>query len=290
MKRRSYVLALTGSATALCAGCVSSGDEPEASEEPDQNSSSEDDGQNTATSDADEHPALTIVEEYITAATEQDIAAVAKYMHSAHPFNPDNLSDEETQDIEFSVAPAGEYELERADEAFDIEALRAELSASPWFEDSDGSIAEITDGERTTLVEVVTDGGADSAVTETTQLIMLTENGKWRVLLPYDQSTNVPDDAGGTGEYQVVDHIEYDTETGRAKVYFSGVGEVTAEELTVYSESLGEDSRLWSEDSDTLPGVTFVTAPFDTDGDQLIVTVTVDGEETVIYRDQYPAE
>jgi hypothetical protein len=308
MNRRSYLIAAGASVSTLLAGCM--GDD---SDEP-----TDDPGRATTTTDGEESPttterpetttteaaeqpttaertdaavvdeqaALTVIDDYTAAASEGDLDALARTMHSAHPFNPDNLSEEERENLDFESRRAEAYERELVDPAFGTEDVVAALSDSSVFDG--GTVSDLVAGERATLVEVRY--GADGDDTETVErLIMLTEDGKWRVFWTYGQRETLPE-GSADGTYDIVDGLEYDTEDERVRVNMSGVGEITAEEVTVYTESAGEGNRAWAPDSETLPDVMYLTAPFDPSGDEVVVTITVDGDETVVYREAYSPE
>lgn len=289
MQRRTYLIAAGSGLSALLAGCVSDSDGDDPDENGTDQSNSDGDEKDTQPTASDEHPALTVADQYVQAAIEEDLDAVAEYMHSKHPFNPAKLDDEQRENVEFEFPDTEEYERELVDE-FDGENLRDKRSATTWFGEDNEILTEITDGEQAALVEISWETDDETAGTPIRQFFMLTEGEEWRVFLPHEQSREFPDEAAPSGEYQIVDRIEYDTETERAKVYMSGTEETDAEEIVVYSERLGEQNRLWSKDSETLPSVNYLTAGFDPSGDELVVTVRVDGEEQVVYRDQYRPE
>lgn len=289
MHRRTYLIAAGSSLSALLAGCVSDSD----GDSPDENSTDQpnsDRGEQGQQANAgDEHPALIVADQYVQAAMEEDVDGLAEYMHSEHPFNPAELDDEQLENVTFEFPDATEYERGLIDE-FDGQSLHDKLSSTAWFGEDGETLTEITDGERGALVEISWDTDEETAGTPTQQFFMLTEGGEWRVFLSHEQSREFPDATTGDGEYQIVDQIEYDTETERAKIYMSGTGEIKAEEVVVYSERLGEQNRLWSNDSETLPSVNYITARFDPSGDELVVTVRIDDEEQIVYRDQYQPE
>jgi hypothetical protein len=275
MKRRT-VLSGVATATVLLAGCVSDG------EPSDDGWGDDPDGNQSA--DSDTHPALVVFDEFLQAATDRDVDALERYLHSAYPVDPERLEDD--SNASFTDEIPEEYERELLATNVDTDTLREKLSQSPFGDGAD--LAALTDGERAALVEV-THGRPNGSGTVSTRFVVLTEDDDWRVYLPYSQSGTVPE-RSETDDYDVVERIEYNTETNRAKVNFSGLDGVEAEAITIYSESLGEDSRAWAKESDTLPPLTYLTAPFDPDGDELVVTLTVDGEETVVYRERYQPE
>lgn len=310
MNRRSYLVAAGTSVSALLTGCMGedgndSTDEPEqaatttdadesisTTEQPETTTAEEPEQSTTAASPdnaaLDEQSALSVVDDYIAAASEGDLDALARTMHSVHPFNPENLSEEELANVDFESRPTEAYESELADTEFGTDDVVAELSGSPVFEGE--NVSDLVTGEQATLVEVRYGTDGDAGSTETIeQLIMLTEDGEWRVFWLYNQREKLPEESADS-TYDIVDSIEYDTEKERLRVNMSGVGDITAEELTIYTESAGEGNRAWAPDSETLPNLNYLTAPFDPSGDEVVVTITVDGEETVVYREEYSPE
>jgi hypothetical protein len=290
MNRRRYLLTAASGVSALLAGCVSDSEDEdtdaEDSETAEENDQDSQESTKTATA-TDEHPAVVVVDSYIEASAAEDLDRLATYMHSRHPYNPDNLGEEKRESIEFTYTDVEEYDIELLDEAFDTETLRTELS-SAWFGNGGPTLAEVTEGEEAALVEVTYE--QEGAVeTKSEQIIVLTDDGQWRVFMPYEQSLQFPDE-DDTAEYEVVERIEYNTENRQAKVYLSGTEEIGAQRVTVYSTSLGDQSHIRSKGSGTVPNVNYLAAPFDPDGDKLVVTVTVDGEERVVHREQYPSE
>lgn len=325
MKRRRYLAAVSTVGVGVLAGCVgddgtgggddtadetdeeATDDETDDGGEADNDEADTPDSEETDTPDDEgeadggddepdedggdaEHEALAVFDAYVEAAEEEDLDGLATYMHSHHPFNPDNLDDDEREDVfTFEPADIDGYERELVDEAFDTDDVRDVPGIEFWFAESDVTLDEILDGEEAVLVETTHETSEDDeAVEETEQLILLTEGDDWRVFFPYEEPSDVPEgEPVDDEEYRIVDRIEYDTETEVATIHVSDTGDIEAEELVAYSASLQQDSSVWSEDADTLPNTNFFTVGFDPDGDEIVVTIRFEDDETVIYRETY---
>lgn len=305
MNRRTYLVTAGSAVSALLAGCTND----TADQKRTDGSGNPATATDTATETADpstpeetstrtaEEPTLTreqrilaTVDAYFEAATQEDLDAIAEYMHSSHPFNPDNLDEENRENFEFEHSGVENYERELVAEEFSTENVRNASSVAAWFENSDVSLDEVLDGERAALVQVKFEATGNEGTDQTTeQFIMLTDDGQWRVFLPYQAPVEIPEgELTDTKEYQVVDGIEYNTETERARISVSGTGNIEAERLVAYSTSLQTENGVWSDDSRTLPDVNYFTTGFDPTGDEIVVTLRMyDDEELVVYRDQY---
>ena len=305
MDRRTYLVTAGSAVSALLAGCTndtSDDGDPGGSNDPATPTATATEttepstAEETSTETADEstptreQQIFTTVDRYFEAATGEDLDAMAEYMHSYHPFNPDNLNEENRENFEFEYSDVENYERELIEEEFDTEKVRNASSVAPWFDNSDVSLDEILDGERAALVQVRFEATEDEeTVQNTEQFIMLTDDGQWRVFLPYQDPIEIPEgEPTDTEKYQVVESIEYNTETERARVSVSGTGDIEAEKLIAYSTSLQTENGVWSDESRTLPDVNYFTTGFDPSGDEIVVALRMyDGEEIVVYRDQY---
>lgn len=326
MRRRRYLTAVSTAAAGLLAGCVGGDDDGESTTGDgggDEESDAEDgtDGGNTPTEtegkdgsddtgdedetdgeggesgddsedESAEHEALAVVDAYFEAVAEEDIEALSEHQHSDNPFNVANASDEE--ELPLDRIDISNYERRLVDEDFPAEKIRNAPGFELLFQDADVTLDELLDGEEAVLVEAVYNRIQNGdPVEETLQFILLTEDSEWKVFLPYEEPSEVPEgDSVDDERYQVVDDIEFDTEMEMATVHVSSAGDIEAERLVAYSTSLQEDSSIWSEESETLPDVNYFAVPFDSSGDEIVVTIRFeDGEEIVVYRETYaPAE
>lgn len=299
MKRRQYIATVGTVGAGLLAGCTGNddtndGSDPtetprpnggDATETPDGSETPDDGG------DTEDGP-LAVLDSYIEAAREEDLDALADAMHSRHPFNPDTLSESEMENASFEFGDYENYEREIVDREFSTDDIEQMPGIARLFEQRDVSLTDVLDGERAALAEVSYETTEDgSTVEKTERLTLLTEDGEWRVFFPYQERVEAPQGEPVDDErYRVVDGVEFDAESERATVNVSGVGDIEAQELVVYSTSLGEESLAWSKESETLPSLTYLTAPFDPEGDEIVVTIRFEDREIVIYRESYPQE
>lgn len=297
MRRRRYVARAAATAAAALAGCLGDGNDrdgargadPSVESATEENETGEEtNGERDASDDAGgDHPALEVLDAYVAAAIEGDLETVATRTHSASPFGPEAIDEIGERGLPYESVEFESYDRELVDGEFDADDVRDVPGIESWFDAA--SLEALLEGEAAALVEAsyeptVGDGGRIAE-----RFVVLTEGGDWKVFLPYEEPTAaVPDgDPIDDERYRIVDGVEYDSETEMATVRVSGVSAVEAAELVAYSERLGEGSRIWSADAETLPPTRFLAVPFDADGDEIVVAVAVDGEELVIHRDAY---
>ncbi|ELY41870.1 hypothetical protein [Natronorubrum tibetense] len=300
MERRSYLAAVGTVTAAGFAGCVSelgaddggNGDDDDGGNDDDGNEDETGNGNEENGAQDDEHGAVEAVEAYMAAAADEDLEAMADAMHTHHPFDPAEMAAEaeDDEDTTFEMDDVGEYTVELADEAYETDEIHDLPYAEFWFQDID--LDDVLEGEDAALVTVETETTiAGETVTESETLIALTEDGEWRVFLPYEESTELPDsDPVDDETYRVVDELEFDADDEMVRVTLIDSIDSSIEEIVAYSESQGRGSSVYEpEDSDddyTIPA-TWFSSPFDPDGDEIVVTVIVDGEELVVHRETY---
>lgn len=300
MRRRKYIAAVGTVGAGLLAGCAGeddSNDAGDSTDTPTPNANSTDttetetDSEKTPDEEPEDGP-LAVLDSYIEAARERDFEGLADAMHSRHPFNPDNLDESEMENVSFDFGQYQNYERDVVDESFTTDDIKQMPTVGRWFEQMDTTPAAVLDGEETVLAEVTyetTDDG--NTVEQTERLVLLTEDGDWRVFVPYQEPVDVPEGEPVDDEqYQVVEGVEFDAESERVRVTVSGAGDIEAEKLVVYSTSLGEESSAWSESSETLPAVNYLTSPFDPAGDEIVVAIRFEDREIVVHRESYPTE
>jgi len=106
-------------------------------------------------------------------------------MHSYHPFNPENLDEDEEDIFEFEPGELTSYEREIVDIDFNTDDIREMANLTFWFEERDTTLDDILDGEEAALIKVsyeTTENG--ELVEETEQFLVLTEDSDWRVFFP----------------------------------------------------------------------------------------------------------
>lgn len=77
-----------------------------------------------------------------------------------------------------------------------------------------------------------------------------------------------------------VEEVRFDAETAQADVRFGGETDASS----VHVDSVNTFSEA---SSDTLGALTHLAVGFDPQGDEIVVTVTTDGEDTVVHRERY---
>lgn len=77
-----------------------------------------------------------------------------------------------------------------------------------------------------------------------------------------------------------VEAVRFDAETAQADVRFGGETDASS----VHVDSVNTFSEA---SSDTLGALTHLTVGFDPQGDEIVVTVTTDGEDTVVHRERH---
>ncbi|MFP8952362.1 hypothetical protein ACLI4Z_05210 [Natrialbaceae archaeon A-arb3/5] len=288
MKRRPYLIAAGSVASALLAGCVSElddGSETDGGSTDDENT----DGEQTTDDEnnGDDHGAVAAVDAYVEAASDEDLEAMAEAMHSRHPFNPDNLDVDETNGDDgwsYNVEAYDNYERELVDEEFDTDEIRDLPYAEFWFEDVD--LDDLVEDEEAALVAVTFETTEDGeTVEDEEQLITLTEDGEWTVFFEYEEPPEIPDDEPvDDNEYRIVDDLEFDEESEMVTITLDDSIGVDIERVTAYSSSLGTDSWVSTSGGGS---INYFASGFDPDGDEIVVTVTVDDEERVVHRETY---
>ncbi|MFC7057958.1 hypothetical protein [Halovenus salina] len=300
MRRRKYIAAVGTVGASLLAGCAGSDDSDDTGDSTSTPTSganntdtteTETDSEKTPDEDEEsEDGPLAVLDTYIEAAREQDFEALADAMHSRHPFNPDNLDESEMENVSFDFGRYQNYEREVVDESFTTDDIKQMPTVGRWFEQMDTTPAAVLDGEETVLAEVTYETTEDGNTAEQTErLVLVTEDGDWQVFVPYQEPVDVPEGEPVDDErYQIVEGVEFDAESERVRVTVSGAGDIEAEKLVVYSTSFEEESTAWSESSETLPAVNYLTSPFDPAGDEIVVAIRFEDREIVVHRESYP--
>ena len=306
MDRRSYIAVIGTVAATGLAGCVDefgtsddeNGDDGNETDDGTENGGTENEGneeetENEGETEDEDHGAVAAVESYVEAGADGDLEAMSEAMHTHAPFDPAEFAAEaeENEDLEFTFE-SGEledYEVELADESYDTDDIADIPHVEFWFQDV--SLEEVLEGEEAALVETVIETTEDGETTEETEtVIALTDDGEWSVFMPYEEPPEIPDDDPVDDDaYRVVEDVTFDAGTEMAQIHLERSPEITAEEVIGYSTSHETDTSVYhGEDVDPtgLPATMF-TVPFDPEGDEIVVTVVVDGEERVVHRETY---
>jgi len=124
--------------------------------------------------------------------------------------------------------------------------------------------------------------------------VLVTEDGDWRILWQGEEfEPEIPDDET---DIDAVDKIEYKVDdmgefgdAYHARVHFSDDADVEVDRVRVVSTESEGEAEIWSDDGDTLDlgrNINHLLVEVDPGGDEVIVMVTVDGEESVVHRDE----
>jgi len=269
--RRRCLSGLATAASASLGGCL--GDAVENDPDAQSPSDREDD-------DSSGTPEATLRQYVETSAEADDPAAVGAYFHPVHPFHPDNLSGDDADAAETwlltdDTVSAVETETVERDVTPETALSAPILRASSVDRDA---IADAIDGERTAVVDVtVTD--EDGETTEFSAATV-TNDGEWTILAHGIDAGDEPADPAPF-EARVVDDVALYPDEDRARVRF--VDSPVADSVTAAAES-AHSSR-----SSSTPGsITYFDLSLDPEGDEVVVTATVDGETRPVHREQYP--
>ncbi len=294
MNRRRYI-AVGGTvvATAL-AGCVSELGTGDDDENGDDGNGDDDNGDENGTDDEgtgdEKHDAVRAFESYMDAAQDEDLETVSELTHTANPFDPLEMAEAAEEDEDTTFTFEGDhivdYEVELADEAYDPEDVHDHPYAEFWFEDVD--LDEHLEGEEAALVAVETEIAEDGEqlFEEDTQ-IMLTEDGEWRHFFEYTEPPEIPDDEP-VDDRDPIEGLEFDVDEERVTIDIDQ--STDADEVIAYSSSLETESSVYRPDEDDGDGrfpANWFTSGFDPEGDEIVVTILVDGEELVVHREAY---
>jgi hypothetical protein len=280
--RRRYLTGLAIAASASLGGCVGNaatntdGPEPDADDAPTDESAP--DGETRPASDDASGTPETLLQRYVeTSAQASDPAEVGAYFHPVHPFHPDNLEAEDAGAWLLSDDPVSTVETGIIDRDVAAETVLSApiLQASSVDRDA---VADALEGERTAVVDVsVTD---ERGRTTEFNAATVTADGEWTILAqgvePSDGSTEPSSFAA-----RVVEDVEFDAEADRARVHF--VDSPVADGVTARAKTAGT-----SRSSSTPAAIDYFDLSLDPDGDELVVTATVDGETRPVHLEQYP--
>ncbi|GAA0668783.1 hypothetical protein ACFQDG_07480 [Natronoarchaeum mannanilyticum] len=286
--RRRYLSGLAIAASASLGGCL--GDALEDGDSDDGDGSGNESGGDERASDGDADdaaasgsPAETLRQYVATSAETDDPAEVGAYFHPIHPFHPDNLDDDAEAWL-LRDDPVSEIETETADRDVTPDAV---LSA-PVLQAADvgrDAVVDALDGERTAVVDVtITD---ESGATTEFSAATVTADGEWSILAQAigasdgDSESSDESDEPAPFEARVVDEVAFFPDEDRARVHF--VDSPAADSVTAAAEN-----AFSSRSSSTPETITYFDLSLDPEGDEVLVTATVDGETRPVHREQYP--
>jgi len=221
-----------------------------------------------------------MVQEYIQASADaNDSAVVGAYYHAIHPFHPDNWEGEKDEEWLLSDGDVSSIEIETTKKDVSPETVLTApvLKATGMKRET---VAEALNDEQSAIVEAAVTRG--NGVTQEIRYVTVTAGDDWTILA---QGIKLPDEEPGrvpaSLEARVVDAVTFDSEEHRARVHF--VESPVADSVTAKAKK-----RFSSRSSDTVQALKYLDVRLDPDGDELIVTATVDGKTRTVHRERYP--
>lgn len=283
ISRRRFVAAVSvagASAAAGCTGADGSDDTTTAptSEEPTTEpttTSTETTAENPDAKDVVE-PAET-PEDAIKAAFTTDSAEVFQSkFHSLHPFHPRNLDTEKAAKIVENPRDPEDLNVERRDREVTVDLVRSATLPAPDIDRS--AVADALADADATVVAVTAE--AESG-TQEILFVTIQQRDGWLILAqdvpPVEEVPNSTLDA------RVVEGVAFEPDVDAARVQF--VAEPAADAVTVEATSSGD-----TQTADAAGDESYLQVDLDPEGDEVLVTATVDGESRVVHRERYPED
>jgi len=308
MKRRALLTALGTASVASLAGCIgddengdANGDDGTPTDEDgepangDDGAANGDDGTPTdeGTENGDgEQPSSDLgdptapIEAFVDAAEASDTDAAVALLHPSHPFHPDNLEDDEWEfELSGSDAPIERLETAVLSEDPAPADVIGRVAGAEFFFEEDALADALNDGPAALVEARMVPETGDPA---TLLGVVTAHDGEWRLLWqgePAQQEAAAPE-----FEARVVEEIQFDTDEHQARVQF--VDSPVADSVTVESTGPTDaDGVVVTENtSDTPASVDYLDVSVDPEGDEVVVTATVDGEARVVHRERYPPD
>ncbi|RZH68947.1 hypothetical protein [Natrinema altunense] len=283
MHRRHYLAAAGLVGTTGLAGCID--ESPLASTgsiaDDDNDDGAADERTIEATSDGPEATARA----FLRAVDAGDDDAFADAIHNSSSLHPDNF--DATTDGEGTDRPAVDiesFDTELDDTGLTVADLRAIPGATLFVEDD---LATVVEGSDTALVSATMEPGdtAGEAFEDEVEIVLVTEDGEWAILWWLPARTDpaeisdepIIDEAG-----RVVDTVSFDTSGARhrARVEFADAPDVDV--VTVESTVFGAAATM-----DDPSATDTATVTLDPNGDELVVSATIDGTTEVVHREPH---
>jgi len=279
MERRELIAAFSTLGTAGVAGCL---DRLEGAQEPTDDGDDAEDGE----SGNEDGPTET-VEEHVAAAVDRDWEAMEETTHTVHPVDYLEVAEDADDGAEIGPEGDGDPEAEVIEKDLTADDVLGVREADLFFEET--VVEDALEGERTALVR-----SEDPDSDGTSLWVLVTEDGDWRILWQGEEfEPEIPDDET---DIDAVDKIEYKVDdmgefgdAYHARVHFSEDADVGVDRVRVVSTESEGEAEIWSDDGDTLDlgrNINHLLVEVDPGGDEVIVMVTVDGEESVVHRDE----
>lgn len=288
MKRREYVIGMGSlGVTAGVAGCFGEDTDTPGGSGEDNGTDPDGDGggaTDTAEPDTEETPdesddqqdpdgaadPAAAISAFMTAVQHGGREDIAATMHPESPLNPANYGEE--WEANFGLGVYEDVETGDVDTGFTADSM-LDGHNTGWLVDEE-LIEEVFDDEEAALVAVELSGGPEGDGTQQSRWVAATVDGEWLAFLP--EPTDPPESPLAI-QAQVVEEITFEDDT--ATVTFLDVSGF--EQATVATESGA---------STTVDAPETATVDVDPDGDTVVVTATVGGEQEEVHREGYPTD
>ncbi|ELY45646.1 hypothetical protein [Natronorubrum bangense] len=270
----------------------SNGDSDEPEEE-----ATDDDAETEESSDVD-NDRLSVVYAFLEAAVEEDLDRMSELSHSHNPLDPAAWAEDgwefrgggDEEDLEGLDAEVVDDDA-TVEDVFELEG------AEFWFEEE--TLTETLDGENVAAAEVTVDDPTE----DDTIWMLATEDEEWRYLFaaPVDDTPEDPEEVFEEPIEDENDDVvveidwEYDSPTSdiqQAAVVLTDERGVDANRIEIESTIEGASTGAFDRDDDEFTArwedVTLYI-PYDTDGDQIVVTAISEeeNESEVVHREHY---
>jgi hypothetical protein len=277
--RRDVLSALAAAGFTGLAGCTGSpGDDgettsPPTSAEPTTAATTESPTTTEETSDQPSvEPASSPVAAVEAAFDAADATGFQSRFHPLHPFSLENMSREDAGNlIENSAKPSA---IERVDREVTVDLVMA--APLPGSDVERAAVEDALSGAKAAVVAATPEGENGA---QRVQLATVEYDDGWLILAhPLPAADDVRQ---STLDARVVSGVAFEPDQNAARVQF--VSNVVADGVTVESVQAGEST------STSTPGsVTYLEVGVAPDGDEVVVSATVDGESRVVHRERYP--
>lgn len=276
--RRRYIAALSALSATAIAGCTGSPDsDSDATTEstPESTTREPTTAEPTTeemTSEAVAETPIAPIKAFVSA---DDVETFQAQFHPLHPFHADNLDEADAESFVDNGLDAESLEAHTVDQAASPELVRS--ATVPGNEVDSDSVTTVLDDAETAVVEATmtdTDGN-----TNTARFVTVTHDGEW-VILAQGVPTTAEVEASQL-DARVVAGVAFEPDLDAARVQF--VSDPVADSVTFESTTAGDES------STTRPGEeSYLEVDLDADGDEVVVSATIDGESRVVHRERYP--
>ncbi|EMA41911.1 hypothetical protein [Halobiforma nitratireducens] len=245
---------------------------------------------------------VAVIDAYVEAASEGDTDAVDDVVHSLNPLNPAEWEEDGWEFQGGDDDEVGDYETELLTEDGTIDDIFELEAAEFWF--AEVNLEDEIGGEQIAMVEIEEADGTETQ--DTAVWVFVPEDGEWRVLFQGVRD-ETPEDPESVFEPEIIDEDdavveeidwEFDQEMGDgddgeddlglfedlewAQVTLTDVPGIDADAVRI--ESTIEDSSF--EFTEGWSGA-WANVGLHAEGDQIVVTVVENGDETVVHREHF---